>query len=64
MTTTTHSARPHVAVVGGGLAGINDAHALAHSDADVTLVDGHNYHTFQPLLHTFDRSHRWRGGVA
>jgi len=30
---------------------MNAAHALAHSDADVTLVDRHNYHTFQPLLY-------------
>jgi len=51
MTKTTHSARPHVVVVGGGFAGINAAHELAHSDADVTLVDRHNYHTFQPLLY-------------
>jgi NADH dehydrogenase len=51
MTKTTHSARPHVVVVGGGFAGINAAHALVHSDADVTLVDRHNYHTFQPLLY-------------
>jgi NADH dehydrogenase len=38
-------------VVGGGFAGINAAHALRHSVADVTLVDKHNYHTFQPLLY-------------
>jgi NADH dehydrogenase len=38
-------------VVGGGFAGLNAAQALAHSDADVTLVDRHNYHTFQPLLY-------------
>jgi NADH dehydrogenase len=38
-------------VVGGGFAGLNAAHALARSDALVTLVDRHNYHTFQPLLY-------------
>lgn len=43
--------RQHVVVVGGGFAGMNAAHALRHSSADVTLVDQHNYNTFQPLLY-------------
>jgi len=30
---------------------MNAAQALAHADADVTVVDKHNYHTFQPLLY-------------
>ncbi len=30
---------------------MNAAHALRHADVDVTLVDKHNYHTFQPLLY-------------
>ena len=51
MTGTGLLPRPHVVVVGGGFAGISAAHALAHSDADVTLLDRHNYHTFQPLLY-------------
>lgn len=51
MTATTRSSRPHVVVVGGGFAGLNAVHALAHTDADVTLVDRNNYHTFQPLLY-------------
>ena len=51
MTSTARSARPYVVVVGGGFAGLNAAQALAHADADVTLVDRHNYHTFQPLLY-------------
>ena len=51
--TSSEPARTHaqVVVVGGGFAGMNAAHALAHADADVTLVDRHNYHTFQPLLY-------------
>ena len=51
MTPTDRPARLHVVVVGGGFAGMNAAHALAGSEADVTLVDRHNYHTFQPLLY-------------
>jgi len=43
--------RPNVVVVGGGFAGLNAVHALRHADADVTLVDARNYHTFQPLLY-------------
>ncbi len=51
MTTTARSGRPHVVVVGGGFAGMNAARALVHCDAAITLVDRHNYHTFQPLLY-------------
>jgi NADH dehydrogenase len=45
------SRRPLVVVVGGGFAGMNAAHALRRSVAEVTLVDKNNYHTFQPLLY-------------
>jgi Pyridine nucleotide-disulphide oxidoreductase len=38
-------------IVGAGFAGLNAAHALRRADADVTIVDGHDYHTFQPLLY-------------
>jgi NADH dehydrogenase len=51
MTDKARCERPRVIVVGGGFAGINAAHALTHADADVTLVDRNNYHTFQPLLY-------------
>jgi NADH:ubiquinone reductase (H+-translocating) len=40
-----------VVVLGGGFAGIGAAKNLKKSDVDVVLVDGHDYHTFQPLLY-------------
>ena len=44
--------RPPVVIVGAGFAGLNAAHALRkRAHADVTIVDGHDYHTFQPLLY-------------
>ena len=47
----TAQRRPCVVVLGGGFAGIGAARALKEADADVVLVDEHNYHTFQPLLY-------------
>ncbi len=43
--------RPHVLVLGGGFGGIGAARKLKKADVDVTLVDRHDYHTFQPLLY-------------
>jgi NADH dehydrogenase len=40
-----------VVVLGGGFGGIGAAKNLRKSDVDVVLVDGHDYHTFQPLLY-------------
>src|SRR6266704_3345041 len=36
-------------VVGGGFGGLQAAKALSRTNVDVTLVDRHNYHLFQPL---------------
>ena len=36
-------------IVGGGFAGLKAARALARVDVEVTLLDRHNYHLFQPL---------------
>jgi NADH dehydrogenase len=44
-------ARPHVVIVGAGFGGLFAAQALARVDADITVVDRHNYHLFQPLLY-------------
>src|SRR5215475_4079890 len=46
-----HSTLPKVFIVGGGFAGLAAAKALAHSPAEVTLVDRRNHHVFQPLLY-------------
>jgi NADH dehydrogenase len=45
------STRPRVVILGGGFAGIGAAQKLKDADADVVLVDKHDYHTFQPLLY-------------
>ena len=42
--------RPKVVILGGGFGGLAAARAL-HKDADVTVVDRHNYQTFLPLLY-------------
>ncbi|HSS79910.1 MAG TPA: NAD(P)/FAD-dependent oxidoreductase [Gaiellaceae bacterium] len=42
---------PRVVVLGGGFAGIGAAQNLKKSQAQVVLVDKHDYHTFQPLLY-------------
>jgi NADH dehydrogenase len=40
-----------VLILGGGFGGIGAARKLKDAPADVVLVDGHDYHTFQPLLY-------------
>ncbi len=44
-------ARPRVVIVGAGFAGLNAALSLRRADVDVTIIDRHNYHLFQPLLY-------------
>lgn len=43
--------RPHVIVVGGGFGGLAATKALARSGLEVTVIDRHNYHLFQPLTY-------------
>jgi NADH:quinone reductase (non-electrogenic) len=40
-----------VLILGGGFAGVGAAQKLKDAEADVVLVDRHDYHTFQPLLY-------------
>lgn len=47
----TASGRPRVVIVGGGFGGLHAAMGLAHLPVDVTVIDRHNHHTFQPLLY-------------
>jgi len=43
---------PHkVLIIGGGFGGLSAAQALKNAPVQVTLVDRHNYHLFQPLLY-------------
>ena len=42
---------PHIVIVGAGFGGLGVAEQLAHVPVQVTLIDRHNYHTFQPLLY-------------
>jgi NADH dehydrogenase len=43
--------RPRVLILGGGFAGVGAAHELHKANADVVVVDEHDYHTFKPLLY-------------
>lgn len=42
--------RPHVVVIGAGMAGLATARVLSRAPVTVQLIDTHNYTTFPPLL--------------
>src|SRR5579872_3963949 len=56
--------RPHVVVIGGGFAGMAAARGLADARVEVTLVDRHNYHLFQPLLYQVATASLSPGDIA
>lgn len=43
--------RPRVVIIGAGFGGLFTARHLADKDADVTIIDRNNYHTFTPLIY-------------
>ena len=45
------SRKPRVVIVCAGFGGLSAAKALAGAAFDITLIDRHNYHLFQPLLY-------------
>jgi NADH dehydrogenase len=47
----TNKLPPKVVIVGAGFGGLNAAKFLAKADAQLTVIDRSNFHTFQPLLY-------------
>ncbi|MBO0591715.1 NAD(P)/FAD-dependent oxidoreductase [Cellulophaga sp. E16_2] len=45
-----------IVVIGGGFAGISLVKKLKDLDAQIVMIDRHNYHTFQPLLYQVSTS--------
>src|SRR5688572_33047840 len=45
------AALPQVVIIGGGFAGLAAARRLKRVPCEVTIVDRHNHHVFQPLLY-------------
>jgi NADH dehydrogenase len=45
------AAKPKVVIVGAGFGGLTAAQALTRVPVEVTVIDRHNYHYFQPLLY-------------
>ena len=49
--TSVYPTSPRVVIVGAGFGGLSAAKQLPRAPFDVTVVDRHNYHLFQPLLY-------------
>jgi NADH dehydrogenase len=45
------STRKKIVIIGAGFGGLEAARALRKADAEITVIDRHNHHTFQPLLY-------------
>ncbi|MGO9028615.1 MAG: NAD(P)/FAD-dependent oxidoreductase [Acidimicrobiales bacterium] len=53
-----------VVIIGAGFGGLSAARALANRDAEVTVVDQRNFHTFQPMLYEVSTAGLDPGDVA
>src|SRR5215210_7383608 len=42
---------PHVVIIGAGFGGLETARKLQNAPVQITIIDRHNYHLFQPLLY-------------
>jgi NADH dehydrogenase len=42
---------PHIVIVGAGFGGLSAARAFNQAAVQLTVIDRHNYHLFQPLLY-------------
>ena len=42
---------PHILILGAGFGGLTAAKALKNAPVQITMIDRHNYHLFQPLLY-------------
>ena len=45
------SSRRRIVIIGAGFGGLSAATRLDRADAEVTVIDRHNHHLFQPLLY-------------
>jgi NADH dehydrogenase FAD-containing subunit len=51
MPRTESGVLPRIVIVGAGFGGLEAARKLARAPVEVTVIDRHNYHLFQPLLY-------------
>ena len=56
--------KPRIVIVGGGFGGIKIGQLFAKENVEVTLIDRHNFHLFQPLLYQVSTSVLETGEIA
>ena len=56
--------KPEIVIVGGGFGGIKIGQLFAKENVEITLIDRHNFHLFQPLLYQVSTSVLETGEIA